>query len=43
MAVYVVLVMAASGVALGIAGHATDNVPFDDSLPAENLTDSPCY
>ncbi|MFZ2070056.1 MAG: NosD domain-containing protein [Halobacteriota archaeon] len=38
MAVYVALVMLVSCVALGIAGHSTGDLSFDDSLPAENLT-----
>jgi hypothetical protein len=36
-------VMAASGVAPGIAGHSTNNASFDDSLPTENLTDVPYH
>ena len=45
MAVYVALVMLVSGVSICIAGHnpSTKSVSFDDSLPAENLTASPCY
>ncbi|MFZ2070058.1 MAG: hypothetical protein WAV32_00305 [Halobacteriota archaeon] len=43
VAVLVALVMLVSCGALGIADHSTNNVSFDDSLPAENLTDSPYY
>ena len=38
VAVSVALVMLVSCLALSIAGHSTDNVSFDDSLPTENVT-----
>lgn len=43
VAVSVALVMAASCVAIGIAGHSTNNESFDDSLPTGNLTAVPYH